>query len=394
MSNSERLLAAVAALALGACELEEVTLPLGQEVVVVQAVLSLDSATAAQYVVVERSLTGTEDIPDQDSLRGPPRPPLPISGADVVVTRDDGDSVRYLEIPDTLGVYRIAAADMAGFLQPGREYRLRVRAPDGREVTGLTRIPFPYAVQGLPPEGAAFNRDRDTLRVSWTGGQGSKSAFVQIRPRDVTRWVRMVLWTDSAGLAVPGRLAFPLPSDTLPADVWIAGTRETFTVAAMDANFYDFFRTANDPFTGSGFVNHLEGGIGVFGAMVPVSRTYDVVADIDHPWEGRYELTCAGACGDTLTLYVTRDNPAPVLVGALAERATGLFQPRFEATGAVNGDGSLVLAVVADPPGPEHRQRRALLAADVFVPNGTTSGTIYNPSTGAAIGAFALRRLP
>lgn len=388
----------VAAVALGACSLEEVTIPLGERIIVVQAVLTLDPDAVAQYVLVEWSVTGTAAIPNQDSLRGPPRPPLPISGADVIVTRDDGDSIRLLEIPDTLGVYKISWGDMVGFLQPGREYRLRVRVPDGREVRGRARMPAAPVVTGLLPEGAAFNRDRDTLRIAWSGAQGSKGVFTQVRPRDVTRWVRMVLFTDSTHFVIPGLLAFPLPSDSLPASVWIAGTRETFTVAAMDTNFFDFFRTGNDPFTGSGFLNRLQGGMGVFGAMAPVSRTYSVVADLDHPWEGRYELySGSGAGPDTLTLYVTRDVPSPVLIGALAENAQGLFAPRWEATGTVAEDGALALAVIADPPGPEHRQRRLVLVSDHFAPAGTTTGIIRNESRDAAnpvVGAFALRRLP
>jgi hypothetical protein len=34
-----------------------------------------------------------------------------------------------------------------------------------------------------------------------------------------------------------------------------------------DTNYYDFVRSRSDPFTGRGFLNHLEGGIGVFGSV-------------------------------------------------------------------------------------------------------------------------------
>ena len=385
------------ALAVAGCSLEEVTIPLGERIIVVQSVLSLDPDALAQYVLVEWSVTGTATIPDQDSLRGPPRPPLPISGADVIVTRDDGDSIRFTEIPDTLGVYRIGWGDMVGFLAPGREYRLRVTVPDGRVVRGRTRMPGTPVVSGLLPDGAPFNRDRDTLHVSWSGAQGSKGVFVQVRPRDVARWVRLVLWTDSTRFTIPGRLAFPLPSDSLPPDVWIAGTRETFTVAAMDTNFFDFFRTANDPFTGSGFANRLEGGLGVFGAMAPVSRTYDVVADIDHPWEGRYRLmtNMAGGSDDTLTLFVTRDAPSPVLIGALGVAADplGFLAPRFEITGAVESGMRMTWALVVEPPGHPNRQRRGLLTAEAFNPAGITTGLLRDARQ-SPVGTFTLQRLP
>jgi len=364
-------------------------------VVIVQAVLSLDSAAVAQYVVVERSITGTTTIPDQDSLRGPPRPPLPLSGARVVVTRDDGDSLVFAEIPDTLGVYKVDWTQSLPFLQPGREYRLRVTTLDGRTVRGRTRMPFPPVVTGLPPDGARFSRDRDTLRVSWSGAQFSKGVYIQVRPRDVARIVRMVLFTDSASFMIPGRLPFPLPGDSLPPDVWIAGTRATFTVAAMDTTFFGFFRSANDPFTGTGFINSLEGGLGVFGALAPVNRTYDVVADVDHPWEGRYTLSTT-ILGDAHTqdieLFVTRDRPSPVLISALADSAGGALGPRFEATGNVDAVNRMTLTVVADTPGPQVRLRRAVLEA-VFRPTGITSGIIRDPTTREEVGAFQMERV-
>jgi hypothetical protein len=355
--------------------------------------MTVDQDALAQYVVVERSITGTATIPDQDSLRGPPRPPLPISGASVVVTRDDGDSLVFAEIVDTLGVYRVDWTEAAGFLIQGREYRLRVTTPGGRTVRGRMRIPFAPVVTGLPPEGARFNRDRDTLAVGWSGALFSKGVYLQVRPRDVSKIVRMVLFTDSSTFLIPGRLPFPLPSDSMPPDVWIAGTRATLTVAAMDSNFFRFFRTGNDPFTGSGFANTLEGGLGVFGAMVPVNRTYSVVGDSDHPWEGRYRLTgdVQGiSFDDTLTLFVTRNVPAPVLVGALADTADGLFAPRFEAMGSVAND-TITLNVLVDPPGHQVRQVRSVFRG-AFDPAGTTTGTIRNTS-GEVRGGFLMRRI-
>jgi hypothetical protein len=136
----------------------------------------------------------------------------------------------------------------------------------------------------------------------------------------------------------------------------------------------------------------------VFGAMAPVSRTYDVIADIDHPWEGTYELTVGqspqGPPQDTLTLFVTRDAPAPVLIGALGARGSRFLDPRFEGTGSVAPDGSLVLQLVADPPGQPNRQRRYVLTASRFDPSGTTTGSFRNPDGVLVSGGFALRRLP
>lgn len=347
---------------LQACRLQEVTIPLGQEVLVVQGVLTLDTAARAQYIVVERSITGTMPIPDQDSLRGPPRPPLPISGALVRVTRDDGAEVVFAEAPDTAGVYRLLSQELRGFLLQGREYRLLVVTPAGDTVRGRTRMPAFPIVSGIPEDGAVFNRDRDTLLVSWSGGAPTKGVFIQVRPRDLQRRLTFLFFTDSAQFRVAGRLPLPVPSDTLPPVVWIAGTLQTFTVASMDTNFFNYFRTANEPFTGTGFINTVEGGLGVFGAMAPVNRTYVVRGDTDHPLEGRYvfELATDTAADTTrfeLDLFVNRDRPNPVLVNGLApgsscNRTFCVFAgPRLEASGWVEGDFLHLWVIDIDRPG-------------------------------------------
>ncbi len=387
------------------CKLQEVTIPLGSEVVVVQGVLTLDSTASAQYVVVERSITGTMLIPSQDSLRGPPRPPLPISGARVVVTRDDGDSVVLNEMAcnpgmpacDPQGVYSFRRVDAPTFLAPGRVYRLRVRTPDGRVVTGRTRMPGLPVLGGVPPDGATFDRDRDDLDVTWSGADASKGVFVQVRPRDLVRRLTLLLFTDSTRFRVAGRLPLPFEADTIPPAVWIAGTRETFTVAAMDTNFFDFFRTGNDPFTGSGFLNTLEGGLGVFGSMAPVNRTYVVRGATDHPFEGRYQLdftptTPSGrAFTAVLELFVNRDRPEPVLINALGTVTQGFFTggQLLEASGRTQG-GRLHLWVMDTESGPE--QARILLLGG-FEPGGSASGIVTTTDSGT-IGSYILSRLP
>ena len=381
---------------LSGCSLEEITIPLGQELLVVQGVMSLDSTQPAQYIVVERSLTGTIDVPDQDSLRAPPRPPLPESGALVVVTRDDGDSVIFAEIPDTLGVYRLDSALARPFFLAGRVYGMRVRVLDGRTVTGRMRMPDYPVVGGIPAEGATFNRDRDTLRVTWSGGGATKGVFVQVRPRDIERRLTLFFFTDSARFRVAGSQPLPFVGDDKPPSVWIAGTRQTFTVAAVDTNLFEFTRSGNDPFTGSGFINTLAGALGVFGGVAPVNRTYEVVGDSNHPFEGRYRLD-GTAFSDTLAgdlrLFVTRDLPAPQLVSALIVGPQGFIAPQGEATGRVRiGSGQLELTLLRDPPGPALDQRRVKLLG-TFVPNGVTTGLVVTPGD-SVVGAFRLERLP
>ena len=60
----------------------------------------------------------------------------------------------------------------------------------------------------------------------------------------------------------------------------------------MDTNYFDYYRSRNDPFTGSGIINRLQGGIGLFGSTVVIgSRTLDVTQQpVEPALEGDYEL--------------------------------------------------------------------------------------------------------
>lgn len=395
MSSSElrfpgALAACLCAALAGGCALAEVTIPLGHEVLVVQGVLTLDPAAPAQSIVVERSLTGTVLVPDQDSVRGV-LPPLPVSGAVVRVTRDDSMQVTFGE-SDTLGIYTLDSSLARPFIQAGRRYVLYVRVPDGREVHGTMRMPDFPAVSGVPPDGATFDRDRDTLNVTWSGGGSTKGVFVQVRPRDIQRRLTLFLFTDSARFRLAGSMPLPLVSDSSPPTVWVPGTRQTFTVAAVDTNLFDFARSGNNPFTGDGFLNRLEGALGVFGGVAPVNRTFQVVGTVDHPWEGRYSLE-GSVFGDTLLgelrLFVTRDLPEPVLVAALMESPGGPAL-RAEVVGRVEA-GVLTVTLLRDPPGPVVSRERVRLEG-VFHPDSVTSGTI-SAQAGVVAGPFRLERL-
>ena len=360
-------------------------MPLGREMIAVHGVLSLAPDALMQYVIVERTITGTAELPEIDSLRGIPRPPLPVLGAAVTVERDDGLVLRYGETT-TPGIYGLALDPAVRFLSPGREYRLRVELQDGRLVLGRTRMPSPPAVTGLPGEGATFDRDRDTLRLRWTGVADSSQVLVQVRPRDLRRRVTLALVTDSTTVTIPGRL---------PA-VWVAGTRQTLSVATLDENYFDHLRTGNDEFTAGGYLNRLEGGIGLFGSVAPVNRTLVVRAAVDHPYEGRYALRMLSG-GDSLVgeieLFVTRDRPEPVQVSGIVTGASGPapFGPlaplaEAEASGEV-GAGRLSLRIV------EGGVRERGLLDGPFSPSGTNTGSVRD-AEGRLLGGFTLTRLP
>ncbi len=61
-------------------------------------------------------------------------------------------------------------------------------------------------------------------------------------------------------------------------------------VGAADSNYYDFVRSSNSDFSGRGFINHLVGGIGVFGSLVAAAQEVLVLADQEDAREGVYRL--------------------------------------------------------------------------------------------------------
>jgi hypothetical protein len=291
-----RPIAVAAAIVLAGCQFEAVTIPSGIDRPVVHGVLN--PWATDQIVLVERTLTGRVTIDDDGPFnRNDPIVTgggVPISGARVVVRNSLGDSVVAVEDVTTrtdgrgAGVYRFNSANGAPpsstslDIVPGLDYELRITTPEGDVITGRTSIPL---VQNVPPVTSArvFNRDSDTLRLFWESVGNSKRYLIRIE----SPWGPMYLFTDDLEARLPGTLR-NFFQENVPS-VFLPGFRSTASVAAVDANYFDYFRSANDPFTGTGLITHLDGAVGVFGALAELySYRLLVTADIDEPIEGRY----------------------------------------------------------------------------------------------------------
>jgi hypothetical protein len=102
------------------------------------------------------------------------------------------------------------------------------------------------------------------------------------------------------------------------------------SVAAVDSNFFDYYRTRNDPFTGSGIINNLSGGIGLFGAAVNIgSRTVDVVQDPREPaFEGLWDAVVSPRrVVEVFRVYVeTAGEPAALSGWYARDRASGTLE--------------------------------------------------------------------
>lgn len=291
---------------LAACEFGEVTVPRPGGQVVVHAMLNPDASV--QWVLVERTLTGTVSI-DTAAIFDPLNPivtgfGVPVSGARVEIRGADGTLFRGVEDAQAPGVYGIDV-ETGPRPRPGVRYSLLVRTRDSVEVTGETTIPnvapAPIATLLEP-----FDREADTLRLQWRPAAGARTWALRVEsPRGP-----FFIFADSLSLRLPGSLR-NLFADRLPR-VFVPGFEQAVTVSAVDANFYDYYRSRNDPFTGSGIINRLRGGVGLFGSAVNVvQRRLLVTAPQRQPSEGHWALVSGTAAASTLDLWI--ETPATSL---------------------------------------------------------------------------------
>ncbi len=342
-----RLLSAACALLLAGCEFDETVISQTAPTLVIHAVLNPDQAQ--QVVLVEETLTGRVRI--DTTLTYDPSDPIrsgggiPVSGATVTISRTDAagtvvgsatgveDVVLGASGARGTGLYRIAST----IFVPGGTYTLRVTAADGRVVTGRTRIPGPITREGSTVVADTLDRLRDTLRLAWTPVPGARTNTIRVdTPRGP--WF---LFNDSTSFALSGSLK-NFFAEGLP-NVFVPGHRQSLSVVAVDTAFFDYYRSGNDPFSGSGLINKLEGGIGLFGAALPLlTRLVSVTQSPSSPLDAEWT---SGT--DTLTLWL--ESPGPTI-----SSVSGRFRGRGPAgsgiaTGALGTLRGDDLRVVVQP---------------------------------------------
>ena len=256
---------AAALLVLAGCELEEVEIPRTDPRIALHSVLSASAPT--QVVMLERTRTGSV------FLIGPPfdltdpvvsDEGIAESGAVVRLTTPDGQTLVAREDNTTrgdgkgAGIYRFALPGEA--LSRAGTYRLAVRTVGGTEISAETSVPA--GVPALVAEQRLFNRARDTLIVEWPASPGARSYVVRIE----TPFGPRTFFTDSTRVRLTGELR-NVDVNVLPR-VFIPGFPQMVTVSAVDSNYYDWYRTNNDALSGTGVINRVRGGIGVFGSLV------------------------------------------------------------------------------------------------------------------------------
>ena len=295
---------------LSACEIATETVQSPAPRIVVHAVLNPDALE--QVILVESSLTGRVTI--DSTLRFNPLDPIrtaggePIYGATVQLLREDEtsavDAVETLAFFRRTGRYTVSRNQLA--IEPGVRYRLLVRTEDGREVTGETRVPA--APAGWVPGDGVFvrpttiNRSVDTLRLDWAPSDGARTYAIRVETPNGP-WF---LFSDSTRFALAGTLRNFFAAD-LPS-VFYPGFEQLVSVAAVDANFYDYNRSGNDPFGGTGLISSVRGGLGLFGSVLQLQRRNVSVTERDRfPLDARW--AGVNAWGDSVEYDLWVESP-------------------------------------------------------------------------------------
>lgn len=304
--------------ALAACQFDKVAVQGTTPTLVVHAVLN--SSATSQIVLLERSLSGQITVDSTANLNDPIAGGIPVSGAFVEIIDSSGTStVGVEEVAQAPGVYQVPL--QGGLLRLGSRYELHIHTQENEDATAFTRLPVPE-VTSTGALTHTFNRDSDTLALAWPRTPGARAYMVRVE----SPFGPFFVFTDSLALRLTGQLRNPFASDLQR--LFIPGFRQDVVVAAVDSNFYNYYRTNNDPFTGSGIISSINGGIGLFGSVVLLTTgTLTVTANQVQPIEGRFRAV-AGAAPSVVsqfTLYIesaaARSDLPAALSGSFRETA-------------------------------------------------------------------------
>ena len=361
-------------LTLSSCEFGEVEIPEGDPMLVVLAVMRPD--LDRQWILVEQTLTGMSAAEDSlPSVIPGDLPPMPVTSATVSVTNlsmvnDPCGATLFTETPgdpelrQSLGLYW--GPLNCPTMRPGDSLQLRVETADGLVVTGRTevvgaeRTVLRLSADSVVVPGPilTLNRDVDTLEADVAALFGRSVQIEVSRPDSMNVLDPMFLmFLDTTAITIPGNLVNFLDaifdddddstSNDSPESIFTAGRYHTVTVALMDDHFFDYERTANMRLSGRGFVNHLEGGMGVFGSVVASANEVKVIGNLDDNREGGYRMTglVDGIAVDiSLELYVAAAGDDTTNMAAFVEGDWVLGNLDTSADGFFQ-DGTMALTV-------------------------------------------------
>lgn len=354
-----QLVALLALASAGACTDDSTAPEAGGSYPVVHAVLNPSAAT--QWILVEEALTGTVSHPGEPY---DPREPIlsaggrAVSGAQVFLVGPRRSIMAremafFIPPPDSQlpgyvysglghGVYFVlnqsrppadipnapTPPDVMERVNAGETWSLEIGWPDGtRTVRGQTTVP---QFSPLPGEVTIrINRDHDALVIDLPGPAAELDA-ARYLIRLATPYGPMTFFTDSARVRLAGSLV-NIDAPGAPR-AFQPGFVQNVEIAAVDLNYFDYYRTEGNVRSGGRLLGNLQGAGGLFGAYTPLgTRSVVVVADQEQPVEGSFGRTTAPR--DTLELYVDSGNR---LIGR--RRGGGSTTQRGNLIGTLEGD--------------------------------------------------------
>lgn len=341
---------------LGGCEIEKVGIPSTEARVALHAILS--ASAASQVVLLERTRNGTVAItaPASDIIE-----PLPsdegIAETNALVTLTTPSGQTLVAVEDAVvrgdgkgrGVYRFALAGSG--LERGGVYQLSVRTTRNETLAAETTVPAGEAA--MVAVAGILDRVRDTLALEWPAVEGARAYVVRVE----TPFGPRSFFTDATRVRLTGELR-NVDVDALPR-VFIPGFPQAVTVSAVDANYFDWFRSHSNPISGDGLLSRVRGGIGVFGSLVRLRfEDLQVVAPQPEPEAGMFQFVGTPAEEAStrylgLELYVesraARSDQAHALSGRYHRRRI-LGQPGCLTCGLLGTarDGRIELALLTD----------------------------------------------
>jgi len=361
-----------------ACEIAGTTAPEVEARAVVHAVLN--PAATQQLVIVERTLRSAATSSGQPTTREP------ITNARVVIYGPRADSVIAVQNSGANdGVYRVTSITItngsAGTappnvlrVRPGERYALRVETSLG-VVTGETTVPVAGPIDAVR---RTFNVDRDTLRADLSAVRNAAGYLLRHESSGTFReqftvsldGVLILPLARAAGNPDDEKWAFSFARRSL-----YPGLPQSFAVVAVDSNYFNYYVAGFDPFGDDTRGNTLAGGVGLFGAVaIVMSKTLDLVADIDTPIEGTWTGDRSSATLPlTMTLYSSPFFPDPPFTTAVIVSGSGrTFTGRtLQAFGSLSGNG--VGFDFVDGSG-QSSNATGLLSADALVLTDSRSG--------------------
>jgi len=220
---------------------------------------------------------------------------VPVHGATVTLTAPDGTVYVASEIAQSADSAQAADSVLrdycqgpsnyaarydvdVGAVRVGTPYHLRVVTADGTITEGDAIVPVAPPPQMMTEQ--PFDPATDTLRLNWPRVTGARAYEVRIIPqKDSVEGIcgKYYVVTDDFLAYVDTSVAIAGTAHQHDRAVFQPGLRYDVIVSAVDDHYYNYFAHDSDPYTPTALPSSLRGGIGVFGAIVPILRQTIVV---------------------------------------------------------------------------------------------------------------------